>query len=345
MCNPGGLANSRRYVALDGLRGLAAIAVALFHLDPELVPSGYLAVDFFFVLSGFILTVVYEGQFAGGLTWRRFMALRAARLYPLFLVGMALSSAFVIQGILRNSTGHMPLAAFVRAAAFNYLMLPSPFDGEMFPFNPPAWSLMAEVAANFAMGIWLIRLRSGLVWVMAAAVVALWFLDARATGGGMTLLHGLVRTLVSFTAGMLVARVTGGRRGRPGWPALLPLAALALLLCCQPGSARRAYDLVVVLVAFPAIVLLASRHDLPRIPGVLAAFIGEVSYALYSVHTPIVHAVQFAGRALHLPAAAVPPLFVATGLALAWITVVAFDVPVRRLLARGALRRVPALAG
>src|ERR1700712_1409072 len=85
----------RRYHTLDALRGLAAIAVVGFHisqvkLEPVLVPYGYLAVDFFFVLSGAVVAHAYEKQLRAGLSWQAFFVKRVIRLYPLALLGTAL---------------------------------------------------------------------------------------------------------------------------------------------------------------------------------------------------------------------------------------------------------------
>ena len=92
-----------RLVCLDGLRGVAAFCVAVFHQNHTLLPGGNLAVDFFFVLSGFVLQRSYEPRFATGLTADRFARLRVARLAPLFWVGLLLGVVNVVQGVLRHS--------------------------------------------------------------------------------------------------------------------------------------------------------------------------------------------------------------------------------------------------
>ena len=124
-----------RYGALDGLRGVAAIAVALGHYDNAIVPAGYLAVDLFFLLSGFILTRTYAPQLAAGLGAGRLILKRMIRLYPLHVTGILIATLSVVQGLLRARPGRMPLADLVHSFPFNVLLLPSPYSFVLFPLN------------------------------------------------------------------------------------------------------------------------------------------------------------------------------------------------------------------
>jgi peptidoglycan/LPS O-acetylase OafA/YrhL len=139
-------------VALDGLRGLAALAVALFHAAiffPALTviapANGYLAVDFFFVLSGFVLAHAYSERFAKGMTACAFMGRRLRRLYPLYLLSLALWLPLGIRGLMSRTLD--PRQTIIAAVAA-LLYLPAPQSFLVYPLNPPTWSLFYELAAN-----------------------------------------------------------------------------------------------------------------------------------------------------------------------------------------------------
>lgn len=134
------------FVTLDGLRGLAAVAVVLFHtpelFGPGLFPAaGYLAVDFFFTLSGFVLAFAYQARLDKGLPTGQFLRVRIARLYPLYLLSLlvGISGAF-LQGAFRV---HASGAIMLAAACLGLFLLPvagTP-TGYIFPYNQPAWSV------------------------------------------------------------------------------------------------------------------------------------------------------------------------------------------------------------
>ena len=220
------LAQGETYVTLDGLRGLAALAVALFHLDATLMPGGYLAVDFFFALSGFVLIRTYEPRFDKGMAVRQFMLIRGIRLYPLYAVGIIFGIAFAFQGLLRGSEGHLPVSEFLGGSVLNLIMLPSTFSRGLFPMNPPAWSLFFEVLANLALVTFMTKMRTFSLIILALLTgiilgLAAWHFQD--TTGGQHLLHegeaatsaganwdgwyvGIIRAAFSFTAGMVIVR-------------------------------------------------------------------------------------------------------------------------------------------
>jgi peptidoglycan/LPS O-acetylase OafA/YrhL len=341
-----------RFLTLDALRGFAAMAVALFHYHKPFMPGGYLAVDFFFALSGFVLVHSYAHRFEQGLTPSRFIRMRFIRLYPLHLVGVAIGMFFALQRVLRHVPGHMGPGEVIAAILLNPLMLPSPLSQELFPLNDPAWSLFFEMLSNIAMAVALIRLRlRGLLLVAAGAGAAL-LLAASLTayqpdslgiaksavdGGNMwASFHiGLCRTAFSFSLGMALARMpTAAIRPARAWALPFCLALLALLALGVGADIRLAYDLAVVFIASPLLILAGSRFEPGRLFAPAARFVGDVSFALYATHLPVAMAFLGLERRLHTPEGALAPLFLATALALAaacnrWV-----DKPARRSLSR-----------
>ena len=257
----------RRYETLDGLRGVAAVAVLLYHIGgwsgrPWLATHGYLAVDFFFCLSGFVLAHAYGRRDIG---WLGFMRERLIRLWPLIAVTMLAGATVIIQHRERVP-GWLVLGL---------LMIPRLWtrdDGfsPIFPLNPPAWSLFFELLVGAA---WFPLRRLGTMGHVLLGVLltpAMLFI-AHGMGGVLTgwdratFVISLIRTACSFTLGWACYRLQGYTRlSLPAW--LLALVVAAAF--CAPWTALNwLYDFVCLGLVFPFVVL-AGRSD----PDGCAAF-------------------------------------------------------------------------
>ena len=159
------------FATLDGLRGVAAIAVVLHHYGLEtgaaLEHSAFVAVDFFFVLSGFVIAFAYEPRFAGGLQAGNFLIVRLIRLYPLYMLGCTISLAVIAARALLGLP-HLELGYALRSYVFSCLFLPTPppeagaaYSDAVFPLNGPAWSLSLELGINVLYALCWNRLGSG----------------------------------------------------------------------------------------------------------------------------------------------------------------------------------------
>ena len=158
---------------LNGLRGVAAIAVVNMHMSAYfgIVHSANVApaVDFFFVLSGFVISYAYEGKLASGLFWNRFFVARIIRLYPLYLIGLILGGLVV--WFLEHPVNP---ARFFSTLGLNLFMLPYPLAMDanttpLFPINFPAWSLFVELVANLVYAALAPRLSNRLLAVIVCA--------------------------------------------------------------------------------------------------------------------------------------------------------------------------------
>lgn len=161
-----------RYLALDAMRGLAAIAVLLYHFTMHsggtvVFASAPLAVDLFFCLSGFVIAHAYQDRIIAGLNLTSFLRLRLVRLYPAYLVGFVIG---VYALALKQSGGQadISIGGLIGSAVCNLLYLPFPgphsvvmyddlIPGSIFPVNDPAWSLFFEFVANIALFVVLKR--------------------------------------------------------------------------------------------------------------------------------------------------------------------------------------------
>lgn len=150
-----------RYELLDGLRGVAAIFVILYHFGEgfatspvdQMMNHGYLAVDFFFILSGFVIGYAYDDRWQRGMSAGNFMLRRVIRLHPMVILSVIFGAvAYLIQGSVRWDGTPMPLSMLLLALLLGLFLIPVlPGAGadvrgnnEMFPLNGPSWSLFFE---------------------------------------------------------------------------------------------------------------------------------------------------------------------------------------------------------
>lgn len=328
-----------RFYALDGIRGFAALVVVAYH-SGAFGAMGFLAVDLFFVLSGFVIAMSYAEKLEQGLGVARFMVLRLERLYPLWLLGGLVALAcFLTQGL--ATTAPKWLAGITIA---NLLMLPAPAERSIFPLNLPGWSLFFELLVNFAFALGLWRLRNvTLTMIMIAAGIVLALMATAPHFFNMgsewsTFSGGFPRTLYSFLAGVLIFRAGAATRRSSTWLSLVPIALLLMALCWAPSAAMRAEAQgASVLLLFPLLVWLAVRWELPPALENVAKHLGDISYPLYVLHVPL----GFAGDAAEqwADSAETGLLIYVTGMALlAWPAAVA-DRAVRAWLRRLRLAR------
>lgn len=323
-----------RLSGLDALRAIAALMVVIMHTGaiwpnaPRLASPAYLAVDFFFLLSGFVMGRTYERRMiAGSLGAASFLRARYRRLWPTMAVGAALSVPF----LWRDGGGW---GAFLLAAVPGVLLLPSFTTSALFPLNTPAWSIFFELAANLGHALALYRLRQrelaavalAFLVPLAIAAVAYGTLDLGARPSNMG--WGFARVGFSYALGLLLWRWHGDRPPLRV-PPVLALAAMPVLFLAADVAPIQggAFDLAFVALACPMLLWggLALRATGPRTRA-LALFAGALSFPLYAIHYPVL----LGAEAIGLPAASAPPL-----------AVVAAALLTRAMGGFGHIRRVP----
>jgi peptidoglycan/LPS O-acetylase OafA/YrhL len=338
------------YFALEGIRGIAAILVAIRHLAfiyiPVESPTSFLAVDLFFILSGFVLAANYERKLRDrSLTPQAFFTLRIIRIYPLYIIGSMIGCAVLT---LDPAVSSASLAGFAaRAVVFVPQMdrsLP------VYPLDHPAWSLFAELAMCGVYGLWLARASNRIVALVGAVSGCLLLFGIVHTGSAdigyqqSLFVFGLVRIGFSFSVGVLIfrrfaARSTAVRHIGNLGTALVLIAAGAFLLAPvrQGTTASIAYSTLAVFIAFPALIALAVRCQPTGVVRFLSVWLGKLSFPLYVFHVPVGTAMSAAalaltGREITALAAWIAP---AAFLAIAALSLVAdafVDIPIRRYL-------------
>lgn len=367
------------YDLLDGLRGVAALLVVVYHVFEgfsfaELTNGagdglirtfnhGYLAVDFFFMLSGFVLSYAYDDRFRS-MSLGSFFKRRLIRLHPMLLVGVLIgATTFLIQGAVTWSGEAVAPQWIALSALLACFMIPAlpgvgyevRGNGEAFPLNGPSWSLFFEYIGNILYALILRRLNKA--WL--AVVVALtglgwaWFALTNVSGYGsmgvgwtidsVNFGGGMLRMLFPFALGMLLARHFKPLyvRGAFAWCslALVGLFAVPYIEGQEPVCMNSVYELFCLVVAFPLIVWLgASGVAGGKKASAVCDLLGQLSYPLYVIHYPFMYLFyDFLIKEERYTLASAWPqaLAVVVGcLLLAYALLKCYDLPVRRYLAR-----------
>jgi len=350
---------------LDGLRGVAALMVLVFHIFEafatshldQIVNHGYLAVDFFFMLSGFVMAYAYDARLKS-MGLGTFFKRRLIRLQPMVIMGSLLGAAlFYLQDCQVWDVSAVSAASLGLALLLGALLIPAAPGvevrglGEMFPLNGPAWSLFFEYVGNILYALVLVRLSNkwlGLLVALAGAGLAAFALFgplgdicAGFSLSGMEPLVGSLRLLFGFGMGLLLFRMFKPLQCRSAFwrcsAVLVVLLALPRLGGSQYLWLNGLYDLLCVALVFPLVIrIAASAAGVGERTRKLCQALGALSYPLYMVHYPLIywyyawvkkHELSFVQS---LPGA----LGVVFGsVLLAWLCLKCYDAPLRRFLA------------
>lgn len=308
----------QHYNILDGLRGVAAITVVCFHLFEayatshldQIINHGYLAVDFFFILSGFVVGYAYDDRW-GKMSTMDFIKRRIIRLHPMVVMGALIGAAiFYFQGCSVWDVSVVPVAALLLATVMNALLIPATPGteirgvGEMYPLNGPSWSLFFEYIGNILYALLIRRLPTKALAVLVAVAGSglASFAILGPTGDlcvgfsmtGTEFTGGSLRLMFSFSAGLLMIRLfKPGRIKGAFW--ICSASVVALLAVPRLGGAEHLwmngiYDTVCCIVLFPILVYLgASGKTTDKYTRKICDFLGNISYPLYMVHYPFIY--------------------------------------------------------
>lgn len=373
------LASKPRFEILDGLRGVAAMIVVAFHLfetysagpADQILNHGYLAVDFFFVLSGFVIGYAYDDRW-GRMTIGGFFKRRLIRLQPMVILGTLIGAFWFYMSAAPGFelVMHTPWWKLLVIIVLGCIMFPTPPSmdirgwQEINSLNGAQWSLMWEYVANILYAVFVRRLGKIALGVLVAFSALLTIdlaLDIDVTGllasrsyarytviGGFGLTPsqiyiGVCRLLYPFFGGLLLFRLSRCRiclrRGGMLW---CSLAVAAALVVPHIGGTEHAwlngvYCAVVILLVFPAIVAAGAGSPLKgRRTTAVCKFLGLISYPLYITHYPMIY-VQMEWAARHADAPLSIHIWVAVSifiasLAIAYASVKVYDLPVRAWL-------------
>jgi peptidoglycan/LPS O-acetylase OafA/YrhL len=343
------------FEVLDGLRGSAAILIVIFHVfnysfgwdtPLSLMHHAYLAVDFFFGLSGFVVAYAYDDRWTR-MTTLQFFRIRLIRLHPLVLVGATLGLLGYLFDPFGKTINQTSAPMLVLAYITSLLLLPSPPVGgrqnESQALNGPAWSLMQEYLGNIAYALILRRLRAVTLGIIfgVSGLLLIWTANVKGSlDGGWgypEIWMAPLRLTASFVMGLWLYRIQGRiRRPKTG---LLVLSIVLVLIFQAPKFANAGmlsfnglYDAMCVLLLFPLIILCGAHSDAGAGMMRLCKFSGRLSYPLYITHIPFVYVIANFAHTRH-PAKSVLLawifLLLPFVIGLAWLILKYFDEPVR----------------
>ena len=371
------------YALLDGLRGVAALLVVWYHVFEgfqfagnkpviDFINHGYLAVDFFFILSGFVVGYAYDSRWGKTLTTDGFFRRRIIRLQPMVCMGALIGAvSFLLTGMERWDGTHATLGLTLLAFVCGCLMLPAlpgmprevRGNGEMFPLNGPCWSLFFEYIGNIVYALIIRRLSTRLLSLLTVALCCAltWFAVTDQSGYGaigvgwtvdsMNMLGGSLRMLCPFTAGVLLSRIFKPFQNVRGafWISSAVLLALfhvpyinssyALGDIFGTLSLNGVFESVCIVAIFPLIVWLAASGKTTDTASTrICRFLGDISYPLYIVHYPLMYAfyrwlIKTEQYTLQ-ETWYVALAVVVSSIVLAWLCLKIYDEPVRKWLTK-----------
>ena len=325
------LRSKQRYEILDGLRGVAALMVIIFHFfelysfgnpSKQIINHGYLAVDFFYVLSGFVLGYAYDDRWDKMSYWD-FYKRRLIRLHPMVIAGSLLGMCYFFLGECINSPNIEsvnPLYFFL-TIIMSILMIPCPAQmdirgwGETNSFNGPNWTLTYEYIVNILYSLIFRRLHTIIIGILTLASALLLVnltcnfdifnvMNERESNkytviGGWSLTScelcvGFTRLFYPYFAGYLVYRLKLKIR----IPYSFIICSIILItFLSMPRLEKEGYPIfngiyeaIVIILIFPLVIIIGAGDTTKNeILTKICKFIGELSYPIYITHYPIIY--------------------------------------------------------
>ncbi len=364
--------SKRHFLILDALRGVAAIFVVLFHVlevysggdhSKQMLNHGYLAVDFFFMLSGYVMAHAYDDRW-DRMTIKDFFKRRLIRLHPMIIFGMTVGAICFYFG----ASAYFPKIAdtsiwqllIILLIGYTLIPVPPSMDirgwNEMHPLNGPAWSLFLEYIANILHALVLRKLpKIALSVLVLLAAIALVHMAVTSPNGDIIggwsvepeqLRIGFTRLLFPYMAGMLLRRVVKVNSGKRTFY-ISGLLLLAVLSFPRVGGhsnlwANGLYDSLTVILIFPIIVYIGAIGEVRgAVTEKICTFLGDISYPLYIIHFPFAYVFYAWVTTNNIPllkGAVVGVIMLIAMVILSYIVLKKYDEPVRRYLAKRFMR-------
>ena len=313
------------YHLLDGLRGVAALMVIWYHVFEgyafaggttiDTFNHGYLAVDFFFILSGFVIGYAYDDRWGKNFTMKDFIKRRLIRLHPMVIMGAVVGAiTFYIQGSVQWDGTHIGISMVMLSLLCTIFFIPAMpgvgyevrGNGEMFPLNGPCWSLFFEYIGNILYALFIRRLSNKaltiVVVLLGVALASFAIFDASGYGNigvgwtldGVNFIGGLLRMLFPFSMGMLLSRNFKPMKLRGAFwictLVMIALFAVPYLEGTESICTNGIYEAFCIIIAFPILLWIgASGTTTDKKSTQICKFLGDISYPIYVIHYPFMY--------------------------------------------------------
>lgn len=313
------------YHLLDGLRGVAALMVIWYHVFEgyafaggttiDTFNHGYLAVDFFFILSGFVIGYAYDDRWGKNFTMKDFIKRRLIRLHPMVIMGAVVGAiTFYIQGSVQWDGTHIGISMVMLSLLCTIFFIPAMpgvgyevrGNGEMFPLNGPCWSLFFEYIGNILYALFIRRLSNKaltiVVVLLGVALASFAIFDVSGYGNigvgwtldGVNFIGGLLRMLFPFSMGMLLSRNFKPMKLRGAFwictLVMIALFAVPYLEGTESICTNGIYEAFCIIIAFPILLWIgASGTTTDKKSTQICKFLGDISYPIYVIHYPFMY--------------------------------------------------------
>ena len=291
------------YPILDGLRGVAAILVVIFHLFEALFPvpanhpmhHGYLAVDFFFLLSGFVIGYAYDDRW-NNMTIKEFSTIRLIRLHPMVVLSLIIGVIGFYLDPYTNGMANTTVLQLIGVFLLGITLLPGPDIrgwAETHPLNGPHWSLLQEYIANILYALFVRKMGKLALWILviiagiALVITAAWRGDVATGWSFETIWIAFIRMLFPFFAGLLLFRSNKIVQ----LPFAFPIASILLMILffLPTFTYNGIYEAACIILAFPIIVAIGAGGKITGVWARICKFSGEISYPIYIIHYPFIY--------------------------------------------------------
>ncbi len=365
--------SEKHLLILDALRGVAAVMVVIMHTFEQFcegdyhnlfINHGYLAVDFFFMLSGYVMAHAYDDRW-DKMTVLDFCKRRLIRLQPLIILGMTFGALlfFFQESSIYPKIEDTSILGLLLVMLIGYTLIPLPPSmdirgwNEMHPLNGPGWSLFYEYIANI-LHVFILRKLSNLIllFLVLLAAIALFYVAITSQSGDLIggwslepkqIKIGVTRLLFPYMAGMLLRRAIKVKSGRKTL-FLTSILLIGVLSIPRIGTYENVwvnglYEALIISIVFPLIIYFGAIGEVKKTSHKkLCTFLGDISYPLYITHFPFVliyyawisnNEIPFAQSIL------VGVLLIIGVILIAYASLMMYDLPIRKKLAKRFLYR------
>ena len=346
------------YDVLDGLRGIAAIVILVYHFTEMIYPDdyvsnplghGFLAVDLFFCLSGFVIGFAYDYR-AKTIGVMGFFKNRLIRLHPMVIFGTIVGLVGYLADPFVDRTIFPHWGTIVMTVVGSMFLIPTPFLpyrwGSLFPYNSPSWSLLFEYLANVLYIFVLSRVNKKVLLILG--IISAGWLACTAWKSGWlingwdikTYADAFPRVTYSFIAGLIVFRFRLIWKNKFGF--WLPLVMLLCVFFFPHRDNDWITESILVIIVFPLIISIGAGATVTNLVQKFCLFIGKLSYPLYMTH---ITTVWIYGNyyAKYSPTGVkfflITSSLILFNLIFAWIVMRFYDEPVRRWLNKRVKRK------